>query len=76
MAGGGYTLYCDAGTAVGGNETVTGNQFSKVYFGAGTAGGSDVSSPGGGFYGPVTSCNRATVFSGNIWDEDGSTVIG
>jgi hypothetical protein len=58
MAGGGYTLYCNAENDDVPNETVTGNRFSKVFF------------RDSGFYGPITGCSRADVYSGNVWDEN------
>jgi hypothetical protein len=61
MAGGGYTLYCNAGPDVP-NETVTGNRFSKVFFAK------------GGYWGPLTGCGQADTYSGNVWDDTGSTL--
>jgi hypothetical protein len=74
MAGGGYTLYCDAGPLVGGTETVTGNRIAKTYYGAGRAGGSDSGSSGGGYWGPTTGCQHADVYSGNVWDDTGQPI--
>ncbi len=59
MAGGGYTLYCNAGPDVP-NEIVTGNRFARTYF------------PNGGRWGHKTGCQNADVFSGNIWDDTGA----
>jgi hypothetical protein len=59
MAGGGYTLYCNAGPDVP-NETVTGNRFARTYF------------PNGGRWGHKTGCQMADVFSNNIWDDTGA----
>lgn len=59
IAGGGYTLYCNAGPVVP-NETVTGNRFARTYF------------PKGGFWGPTAHCEDATVYTGNVWDETGA----
>ncbi len=56
MAGGGYTLYCNAGSKVS-SEAVIGNRFSKLFF------------PNGGYWGPTTGCEDANVYSGNIWDD-------
>ena len=61
MAGGGYTLYCNAGPDVP-NETVTGNVFSKRFYAK------------SGYWGAVTGCNMADVYSGNVWDETGQPV--
>ena len=74
MAGGGYTLYCDAGPDVQGTETVTGNRIAKTFFGAGRAGASDSSSRGGGYWGPTTECDDADTYSGNVWDDTGAAV--
>lgn len=57
MAGGGYTLYCNAGPDVL-NETVTGNRFSRQWY------------PKSGYWGPTTGCENADVFTNNRWDED------
>jgi hypothetical protein len=57
MAGGGYTLYCNAGPDVR-NETVTGNRFSRIYW------------PDAGYWGATTGCNEADTYSGSVWDED------
>jgi hypothetical protein len=62
LAGGGYTLYCNAGPDVA-NETVTGNRFAKTYFAK------------GGYWGHQTGCGSADVFSGNIWDETGTAAL-
>jgi hypothetical protein len=59
LAGGGYTLYCNADGGDVPNETVTGNRFSKVFH------------PQVGFWGPITGCSRANVYSGNVYDETG-----
>jgi hypothetical protein len=61
MAGGGYTLYCNAGPDVP-NETVTGNRLSRVFYAQ------------GGYWGPLTGCSQADTYSGNVWDETGSTL--
>jgi hypothetical protein len=61
MAGGGYTLYCNAGPDVA-NETVTGNRFAKTYY------------RGSGYWGPWTGCEDADVFSGNVWDDTGAAL--
>lgn len=61
MAGGGYTLYCNAGPDVA-NETVTGNRFSKRWYST------------GGYWGPTANCEDADVFSGNVWDETGAAL--
>jgi len=61
LAGGGYSLYCNAGPDVP-NETVTGNRFSKRYYAT------------GGHWGPTAHCEDADVFSGNVWDETGASL--
>jgi hypothetical protein len=58
LAGGGYTLYCNAGPDVP-NETVTGNRFARTYY------------PRAGFWGATTGCQMADVDSGNVWDDTG-----
>ena len=63
LAGGGYTLYCNAGPDVP-NQTVTGNRFSTYYFAK------------GGYWGPTTGCDDADVFSGNVWDENNQPLGG
>jgi hypothetical protein len=55
MAGGGYTLYCNAGPDVA-NETVTGNVFARTWYSR------------GGYWGPTAHCEDADVFSGVVWD--------
>jgi hypothetical protein len=62
LAGGGYTLYCNADGGDVPNETVTGNRFSKVFH------------PQVGFWGPITGCSRANVYSGNVYDETGRSL--
>ena len=59
MAGGGWTVYCNAGPDVP-NETVTGNRISRTYY------------PQGGYYGPFAGCDDADVFTGNVWDDTGA----
>jgi Bacterial TSP3 repeat len=59
MTGGGYTLYCNAGPDVP-NEIVTGNRFARTWH------------PKGGYWGAITGCNKADVFSGNVWDVTGA----
>jgi hypothetical protein len=61
LAGGGYSLYCNAGPDVA-NETVTGNRFSKRFYAT------------GGYWGPTAHCEDADVFSGNVWDESGASL--
>jgi hypothetical protein len=56
MTGGGYTLYCDAGPALSGVNSFTGNRFARTYF------------QRGGLYGPTTDCERYP-FTGNVWDD-------
>jgi hypothetical protein len=60
MAGGGYTLYCNAGPDVP-NETVTGNRFARTWYAK------------SGRWGPTTGCDAADVYAGNIWDDTGAT---
>lgn len=73
MAGGGFTLYCNAGPVVTGGEVVTGNRIAKSYF-DGTNG--DPGNPlGGGYYGPTANCGGASMtYSNNVWDADGSAL--
>jgi hypothetical protein len=61
MAGGAFTLYCNAGGQVA-NQAVTGNRFAKTYFEM------------GGMFGPHIGCNTADVFQANVWDETGDAV--
>ena len=63
LAGGGYSLYAGTDSATG--IKVTNNRFSRLYF------------PKGGYWGPACDyANNGTgnVWSGNIWDDTGSTV--
>jgi hypothetical protein len=60
MAGGSYTLYCPRDSST--NYRVIGNRFSKMYY------------PKGGQYGPWSDCNKLADLSGNLWDNDLSTV--
>jgi hypothetical protein len=62
MAGGGWTLYCNSLGIDVTNEHVTDNRFAKPYF------------SGSGSFGPVTGCNLADTYSGNVWDDDNSRV--
>ena len=67
LAGGGYTVYGGDNQRFGVTHdiAITGNRFSKVYF------------PAGGSFGPLASFDErgtGNVWSGNIWDEDGSPV--
>jgi hypothetical protein len=62
LAGGGYTLYCNADGGDVPNETVTGNRFSKVFH------------RDSGFWGPITGCSKADVYSGNVWDDTSKTL--
>jgi hypothetical protein len=57
LDGGGYTLYCNAGPAVGGTEVVTGNRFARTYW------------PQGGYYGPASYCRSVANWSNNVWDD-------
>jgi hypothetical protein len=61
IAGGGWTLYCNAGPDVP-NEVVTGNRIAKTYFDA------------GGSSGPAAHCGDADTFTGNVWDDSGRPV--
>jgi hypothetical protein len=60
MAGGSYTLYCPRDSST--NYRVIGNRFSRMYY------------PKGGQYGPWSDCNKVAVLTGNLWDNDLSTV--
>ncbi len=61
MAGGGYTLYCNAGPDVP-NQTVTGNRFARTYYAK------------SGYWGATTGCGAADVFSNNVWDDTGAAL--
>jgi hypothetical protein len=61
MAGGGYTLYCNAGPDVL-NEIVTGNRFARTWFSK------------TGYWGATTGCQYADVYSGNVWDDTGAAL--
>jgi hypothetical protein len=58
MAGGGYTLYCDAGAEVTGIDRFINNRFARTWW------------PRGGYWGPTTGCDN-DVYTGNIWDDTG-----
>jgi hypothetical protein len=63
LAGGGYTLYCDAGPNVTGGEVVTGNRIARTFW------------PDGGWYGPLANCGGSSMtFAGNVWDDTGAPV--
>ena len=55
LAGGGYSLYCNAGPDVR-DEIVTGNRFAGTYHRA------------AGAFGPTAGCEDADTFDGNLWD--------
>jgi hypothetical protein len=62
LAGGGYTLYCagmNDGSTVD-NIVATNNRFARTWF------------PRSGYWGPTAYCEFADVFTGNVWDSDGS----
>jgi hypothetical protein len=61
LAGGGYTLYCNAGPDIP-NETVTGNRIARTY------------RRHGGYYGPIAYCDDADAFNGNVWDDTGRAI--
>jgi hypothetical protein len=61
MAGGGYTLYCNAGPDVP-SEVVTGNRFAKTFW------------TRGGYWGPMTGCSMADTYRNNVWDDTGATL--
>jgi hypothetical protein len=61
MAGGGYTLYCDAGPNLGGTNRFTGNRFANTYF------------PRAGYWGATTGC-ESYPFTGNVWDGTGQSI--
>jgi hypothetical protein len=61
MAGGGYTLYCNAGPDVP-SEVVTGNRFAKTFW------------TRGGYWGPMTGCGMADTYRNNVWDDTGATL--
>lgn len=66
VAGGAYTIYCGAGSfGVSTNMVFTGNRVSRIYF------------TDGGYYGPAWFYDQAgsgNVWSGNVWDDDGSLI--
>lgn len=67
LAGGGYTIYAGANPgkeSTATNIAVTNNRISRIYY------------PNGGSYGPVTAYTSGggNTFSGNIWDDTGTTV--
>jgi hypothetical protein len=59
LAGGGYTLYCNAGPDVP-NEIVTGNRFARTYYAK------------SGYWGATTGCQNADTFTTNTWDDTGA----
>jgi hypothetical protein len=61
LAGGGYTLYCNAGRLVPG-LIVTGNRFSRTYHAR------------GGYFGATTGCESADAFTKNVWDDTGAAL--
>jgi hypothetical protein len=64
LAGGGYTLYCADSDDTIQSVTVTGNRFARTYY------------RDGGRYGRHAYCERATTFSGNVWDGSGGPAAG
>ncbi|WP_066584969.1 right-handed parallel beta-helix repeat-containing protein [Cellulomonas timonensis] len=67
LAGGGYTLYAGANNgkaSTATNISVIGNRFARSYYAR------------GGSYGPVTAYTSGggNTWSGNVWDDDGSTI--
>jgi hypothetical protein len=64
MAGGGYSVYCADATDSVTDEVVTGNRFARTYYSR------------GGRWGPTAYCEKATKFSGNIWDGSGRRIPG
>lgn len=67
LAGGGYTLYAGANNgkeSTATNISVIGNRFARTYYAR------------GGSYGPVTAYTPGggNRWSGNVWDDDGSTI--
>jgi hypothetical protein len=64
FAGGGFSLYC-AGSSDRSrvsNIVATGNRFARTFY------------PTGGYWGPTTYCEFASVWSGNVWDDTGLPV--
>jgi hypothetical protein len=61
LAGGGYTLYCNAGPDVP-EQVVTGNRFARTYH------------RDGGRWGATTGCDAADTFTGNVWDDTGAAL--
>lgn len=67
IAGGGYTIYAGANPGMASTATniiVRNNRVSRMYY------------PDGGYYGPATAYTSGggNVWSGNVWDEDGSLI--
>jgi hypothetical protein len=58
MTGGGWTLYCSAGPAVGGYEVVVGNRFARTYH------------RNSGGYGPAAYCKGVRYWAANVWDDN------
>ena len=86
LAGGGYSIYACGNASSDGTATIniTGNRFARCDGGSevagpgGTwlcAGGADSAGyfPRSGSFGRLSSDTATTVWSGNIWDDDGST---
>jgi hypothetical protein len=69
MAGGGYTVYCNAHYAsVVPTTEIRGNRISRSYY---TWPGNPAR---GGFYGPWTDCKSVSGAGTNVWDEDGAPI--
>jgi hypothetical protein len=62
LGGGGYSLYCAGSPDRVASETVTGNRFARSFYKT------------GGYWGPTAYCEKATAFSGNVWDDTGKGV--
>ena len=86
FAGGGYSMYvCPKNGCSTATATVTGNMFTRCGHGIEVPGisgswncpnGADGYGlfPRSGSYGPAASMPAQTVWSGNVWDDDGSPV--
>jgi hypothetical protein len=70
MAGGGYTVYCNAHqAATPATVEFRGNRISRLYYRWPINSGHPVDR--GGFWGPTTDCLAIPGYTTNVWDEDG-----
>lgn len=69
MAGGGYTVYCNAHqAATSATIEFARNRISRLYYRWPVNSGHPVDR--GGFWGPTTDCVNVPGFSTNVWDDD------